>query len=320
MQGTHFIAQEFVPGQNLGQLLEQQEVVQPVDAVSIMSQVASALQKAAEKGIVHRDIKPENIMLSPSGEVKVADFGVARLLDGDVRLTHAGMTMGTPLYMSPEQIEGTAVDQRSDLYSLGITSYQMLSGQHPFRGETPMSVALQHLQAQPQRLEELGLDLPIGLCCVVHKLMAKEAQDRFAGAGELQRELQALELEGASQLWTGGASQQDSNHLRSTERLAATQQLAAVMAGDASPPARGNSRWPLIGLATLAVVVAILVGSLAALAVEVAAAVGACPATSGHYAAEFCSRPVSICILGPVRGGLEECRGALSCEGRPRAT
>ena len=114
-----------------------------------MRQVAAALHKAAEQGIVHRDIKPENIMLAASGEVKVADFGLARLYSRDdaANLTQVGITMGTPLYMSPEQVEGRPLDPRSDIYSLGVTCYHMLAGEPPFRGETALGVAVQHLQA-----------------------------------------------------------------------------------------------------------------------------------------------------------------------------
>src|SRR6187401_3415086 len=104
-----------------------------------------ALCRSADRGIVHRDIKPENIMLGRSGEVKVADFGLARVTANDetVKLTQVGITMGTPLYMSPEQVENRPLDSRSDIYSLGITCFHMLAGQPPFRGDTALSVALQ---------------------------------------------------------------------------------------------------------------------------------------------------------------------------------
>ena len=111
---------------------------------------------------MHRDIKPENIMLTKAGEVKVADFGLARITgDADsLNLTQTGMTMGTPLYMSPEQVEGKPLDPRSDIYSLGVTAYQMLTGEPPFRGETAVSVAVQHVRSQPEPLEHAGPILP----------------------------------------------------------------------------------------------------------------------------------------------------------------
>ncbi|HCP82997.1 MAG TPA: serine/threonine protein kinase, partial [Planctomycetaceae bacterium] len=134
--GIHFIAQEYVQGQNLRQYLQAQGAVDIQMGLSVLRQVAAALHKAGQSGIIHRDIKPENIMLSPTGEVKVADFGLARIVDsGDsMDATQVGMTMGTPLYMSPEQAQGGKIDPRSDLYSLGGTAYHMFSGRTPFEG------------------------------------------------------------------------------------------------------------------------------------------------------------------------------------------
>ncbi len=130
--GSHYIAQEYVPGRNLGEVIRSRGRLEPALALDILRQVTAALAKAASEGIVHRDIKPENIMLARSGEVKVADFGLARVQgDGGVNLTQIGVTMGTPLYMSPEQIEGRELDSRSDIYSLGVTAYHMLAGAAP---------------------------------------------------------------------------------------------------------------------------------------------------------------------------------------------
>ncbi len=172
IDGVYFIAQEYVQGLNLRQWMARHGALDLRMALIIMRQVAAALAKAAERGIVHRDIKPENIMLTRSGEVKVADFGLARgpRVGEAVDLTQAGMTMGTPLYMSPEQVEGEPLDSRSDLYSFGVTCYQMLAGSPPFGGETALSVAVQHLKKQPDPLENLRRDLPPALCRIVHKI------------------------------------------------------------------------------------------------------------------------------------------------------
>src|SRR5687768_9200467 len=144
--GVHFIAQEYVPGKNLGELLKRQAALAPRLVLDILRQAAAALCKAGEAGIVHRDLKPDNILLSNSGEVKVADFGLARMESIDAKtLTQVGVAMGTPLYMSPEQIEGRAVDVRSDIYSLGITCYHLLAGTPPHSGDTALAVALHHL-------------------------------------------------------------------------------------------------------------------------------------------------------------------------------
>ena len=130
----HYIAQEYVQGQNLRDYIARHGPPDLPHALSIMRQVAAALAKAAEQGVVHRDIKPENIMLTAGGEVKVADFGLARLTrEGAANdLTQVGITLGTPLYMSPEQVEGKPLDPRSDIYSFGVTCYHMLAGAPPF--------------------------------------------------------------------------------------------------------------------------------------------------------------------------------------------
>src|SRR5204863_3679846 len=136
----------------------------------------AALQRASELGIIHRDVKPENILLTRKGEAKVADFGLSRVLDGaapTVNLTQSGVTMGTPLYMSPEQVEGKPIDSRTDIYSFGVTCYHMLAGQPPFRGKTAFEVAVQHVQGTAQPLAEIRPDLPPEVCALVHKMMAK---------------------------------------------------------------------------------------------------------------------------------------------------
>ena len=160
--GLHYIVQEYIAGLDLRQWMVRHGPADLVQAVSIMRQVAAALAKAADEGVVHRDIKPENILLTSSGEVKVADFGLARLTQqpDSTDLTQVGMTMGTPLYMSPEQVEGKSLDCRSDIYSFGVTCYHMLSGNPPFIAETALGVAVQHLKKEPQPLESLRGDLP----------------------------------------------------------------------------------------------------------------------------------------------------------------
>lgn len=194
IDGIYFIAQEYVRGLNLKQHLARYGPVDVKTALVIMQQVAAALCRAAEAGVVHRDIKPENIMITERGEVKVADFGLARLPSrGDaVELTQAGMTMGTPLYMSPEQIEGKALDCRSDIYSFGVTCYHMLAGVPPFEAETALGVAIQHLRKAPIPLEHRRPDLPPALCRIVHKMMAKAKEARYQTPWELLQDLRPL--------------------------------------------------------------------------------------------------------------------------------
>ncbi len=262
IDGLHFIVQEYVKGLNLRQFLNRNGAVGAALAVDILRQVAAALHKAAAEGIIHRDIKPENIMLSASGDVKVADFGLARAIRReDLNLTQVGMTMGTPLYMSPEQVEGNAVDQRSDIYSLGVTCYHMLAGQPPFDGESLLNVAVKHLRTEPRRLEELRPDVPIALCCIVHKMMAKDPNDRFEHALDLLSELRSVPVEGLEDGWPSGFDQWTSSGIRTVVGSESTQKLAAVM--NSGPRHFGRSRRIWLGLA-MAVVVGCCAGGMIA--------------------------------------------------------
>ncbi len=200
----NYIAQEYIAGVNLREHMQKspRHRLGIRETLSILLQITAALQQAAAAGIVHRDIKPENILLTAKGEAKVADFGLARAAHFDSgELTQVNMTLGTPLYMSPEQIRGEPVDSRSDLYSLGVTLFHMLAGRTPFQGETPLSLAVQHLQSQPPELSELRPELPKPLVDLVNKLMAKDAKDRPDSPSDLFQYLEKLRHELAPELW-----------------------------------------------------------------------------------------------------------------------
>ena len=156
-----FIAMEYVLGTNLRDYLKKKGALDYPLALSIMRQAALAIGAAGELGLVHRDIKPENLLLTRKGQVKVADFGLCRDLDADrVNITQTGVTMGTPLYMSPEQAQGHETDHRSDLYSLGVTFYHMIAGVPPFRADTPLALALKHVRDKPASLAVHRHDIP----------------------------------------------------------------------------------------------------------------------------------------------------------------
>ncbi len=201
--GEHrYIAQEFIPGSNLRQYLTDHGQMPLREMLSVLMQILAALSKSAAAGIVHRDIKPENIMLTQDGDVKVADYGLARvLLSDDPQLTRAGTTLGTPMYMSPEQIQEGNVDIRSDLYSLGVTLYHMLAGRPPFTGETPLALAMQHVQAEPPKIDELRAGLPQSLVTIVHRLLAKNPEDRFANPTEVLEALRAARSDDLAEFW-----------------------------------------------------------------------------------------------------------------------
>jgi serine/threonine-protein kinase len=230
--GVHYISQEYVPGRNLGEVILTSGSLTPPLTLDILRQVASALVKAASENIVHRDIKPENIMLARSGEVKVADFGLARVQgDGTANFTQIGVTMGTPLYMSPEQIEGRPLDSRSDIYSLGVTAYHMLAGQPPFTGDTPLSVAVQHLNHSPPPLASRRPDVPIQLAALVERMMAKRPDERFADPNALLAELHALACEGTTEGWATSLDPASLSQIlhAADERSAATTHLDELM-------------------------------------------------------------------------------------------
>ncbi|MCI0680888.1 MAG: serine/threonine protein kinase [Gemmataceae bacterium] len=193
--GQHYMALEYVEGKNLREFLEKRGTPDVLLGLRIMTQVAAALQRANEHGIVHRDIKPENILLTRTFEVKVADFGLSRCFGEQqaVHLTQSNVTMGTPLYMSPEQVEGKrTIDHRSDIYSFGVTCYHMFAGHPPFRGTSPFEVAVQHVQKEPEPLAEIRPDLPADLCTIIHKMMAKQPEARYQTAREILRDVSRL--------------------------------------------------------------------------------------------------------------------------------
>ncbi|QDU19317.1 serine/threonine-protein kinase [Urbifossiella limnaea] len=189
--GLRYMALEYVEGRNLREYLARKGPPELAVALSMMRQIATALTRAHEQGLVHRDIKPENILVTKRVEVKVTDFGLSRFFaPGEaLNLTQSGVTLGTPLYLSPEQAQGKAVDHRSDLYSFGVTAYHLLAGEPPFRGSTAVEVALKHVTDRPPPLAGLRPDLPADLCGLVHKLMAKEPGDRYQSAREVLRDL-----------------------------------------------------------------------------------------------------------------------------------
>jgi len=197
-ENTQYIAQEYVQGANLRQYLQKKKPPNTQISLHLMKQVSSALHAAHQAGIVHRDIKPENIMVTRRMVAKVTDFGLAQLtLGGErVNLTQMGVTMGTPLYMSPEQVNGAAVDARSDLYSMGVTFYHLLSGSPPFRAATAFALAYKHLNEDAPSLQDVRPDLPPSLIKVVHRLMLKDPAERFPDARAVLSELKRIEKSG----------------------------------------------------------------------------------------------------------------------------
>lgn len=189
-EGIHYIAMEYVEGTNLREFLIRKGSLEIPLALSIMRQSAAAIGAAGEVGLIHRDIKPENLLLTRKGRIKVADFGLCRDSDADrLHVTQQGTTMGTPLYMSPEQAQGHPLDPRSDLYSLGVTYYHMLVGEPPFRAETALALAMKHVRDVVPSMRIRRPDIPADLDRLVLKLMAKKPADRYQSAAEMLADL-----------------------------------------------------------------------------------------------------------------------------------
>src|SRR6266545_295559 len=189
-EGTYYIAMEYLDGRSLKELVVARGPLPIGDAIAFTREVLSALRFAHRKGVVHRDIKPHNVMADADGRLKVTDFGIARA--GASQMTEAGSIIGTAQYLSPEQARGAAVDQRSDLYSVGIVLYELLTGTVPFNGETPVEIAMRHLSDTPQPPSIKRPEIPPDLDMIVLRALAKNPDDRFQTAAEMDAELERV--------------------------------------------------------------------------------------------------------------------------------
>ena len=187
----YFIVMELIEGRSLSEVLDEDGALMPERAAEIARDTANGLGRAHEAGIVHRDIKPHNIMITNNGQTKVTDFGIARALGGDAEatMTQTGMVIGTAAYLSPEQAQGNPVDARSDVYSLGCVLHEALTGDAPFSGDTPLSIAYKHVRETPERASAVNSDVPEALDAIVMKAMSKNPDNRYANANEMAEDL-----------------------------------------------------------------------------------------------------------------------------------
>jgi len=189
-EDTYYIAMEFLDGRTLKELIVGRGAAPINVAIEYARQILSALRFAHRHGIVHRDIKPHNVLVDGEGRVKVTDFGIARA--GTSQMTETGSIVGTAQYLSPEQAKGGEVDPRSDLYSLGVVLYELLTGKTPFDGETPVEIAMKHLSTTPQPPSKLRPDVPRELDMVVMRALAKSPDERYQSADEMEGDLERV--------------------------------------------------------------------------------------------------------------------------------
>jgi serine/threonine-protein kinase len=183
-----YIAMEFLQGSEVRDLFNEGQLLPIQQVLDIAAQVASGLAYAHEHGIVHRDVKPSNIMIIRDGHVKITDFGIARMESASVR-TQTGMVLGSPKYMSPEQVMGKLIDQRSDIFSLGVMLYEMLTGKAPFMGENVNAIMYQTLNGVPPQPSSVNPAIPAMLNFIVAKALAKDLDSRYQNARELADDL-----------------------------------------------------------------------------------------------------------------------------------
>ena len=273
--GTYYIAMEYVAGRTLKAIVREDGAVEPARAIDIVIQILRAARFAHKRGVIHRDLKPHNVILDEEGRARVTDFGIARAGASDMTLT--GSIMGTAQYLSPEQAQGHAVTASSDLYSIGVILYELLTGVVPFEGETAVAIAFKQVSSEPRPPSELNPVLPASLDAVVLRALAKDSSQRYADAEEfiavLQHERQALALyspSSATPVAAGARTADPPAQGHGGDHVGAPALLlppAAYGEDDEGPPGAGRRRrWPWILLATLvaagvAVAVLLLAGT-----------------------------------------------------------
>jgi eukaryotic-like serine/threonine-protein kinase len=248
--GTYYIAMEYLSGGTLKDRIVKRGALPAKTAAAVAAQIAEALKVAHDRGLVHRDIKPHNILITEGGDIKVTDFGIARAASSST-MTKTGAVMGTAHYISPEQAMGESVGPASDLYSLGVLLYEMLTGELPFDADTPIGIAMKHVNGQLRPPREVNPNVPAGMNAIVVKLLQKDPEDRYASDQEL---IDDLERASRGETPAGAATTQVMNR---AERTGGTQVMPQV------PPRRDKEekrrRW-LVPLLLLGLLLLALLG------------------------------------------------------------
>ncbi|MBN2248699.1 MAG: Stk1 family PASTA domain-containing Ser/Thr kinase [Coriobacteriia bacterium] len=252
---TYYIVMEYVKGTDLKSLVSQQGPMDPRKAAEYAAQICSALAVAHGYDIIHRDIKPHNIVLTPDGTIKVMDFGIARA--GNTTMTQTGSVLGTAQYISPEQAQGRQLSPASDLYSLGVTLYEMVTGRPPFDADTPVATALQQVNDEPMPPRQVRASIPPALEAVILRAMRKNPAERYDSAAEMRDDLRRA---ANGDIPSGGvyAGAVDAGHtsvLPAVERSASARPAGAPQIRPV--PERRSSPWPWIALVAAVLVVAL---------------------------------------------------------------
>jgi len=244
---THFIVMEYVEGSNLNDIIKAQAPLQASEAVHVATQICDALEHAHANGIIHRDIKPHNILIGKNGRVKVTDFGIARAATTST-ITQTGSVIGSVHYFSPEHAKGVSAGEKSDLYSLGIVLYQMLTAKLPFIGESPISVALKHLQEPVEDPRVVNPMIPQSVENVILKSLRKRPEERYGSAGEMLRDLEScLAPERRNEpKWTYASdAEDDAEATRVIPAIRADMRPASAAKGPAPEPAEAPGGAPV---------------------------------------------------------------------------
>ncbi len=185
--GMFYIAMEYIEGRTLHHLMNERKQLETADVVEMGKQICAGLDAAHAQGVIHRDVKPANIMIEPDGRVKIMDFGIAKAGGG---MTSAGQVLGTPNYMSPEQVKGKKLDGRADLFSLGVIFYEMVTGKRPFTGENVTTIIYKIINEHPTPPRELDASIPPGIQAIITRCLAKSPEDRYQTGADIARDLQ----------------------------------------------------------------------------------------------------------------------------------